>query len=269
MASKKLKVIAFHLPQFHSIAENDEWWGPEFTEWTNVKKARPLDSGHVILHPHADINYYDLRNISARRKQAELAKEHNIYGFCYHHYWFNGKLLLETPLELMLVDNEPNIKFCFNWANENWTRIWDGLESDMLIEQKYDKKDDIISHYEYLRPFFKHHNYICVNGAPVFCLYRIGQITYMNKMMEIWNDLAIKDGFTGIYFVSMLGSFKDSQILYKEMPHAEFNPNYSNYLGKATQKSDKTYDILKSWKAIEDIKKNSKHTISWYIRRMG
>ena len=128
----KVRAIAIHLPQFHPIPENDEWWGKGFTEWTNVARARPLFDGHYQPQLPADLGFYDLRLKEARIAQANLAKEYNIYGFCYYHYWFSGKRLLQTPVDDMLCDSVPEFPFMLCWANGSWTRTWDGSD-DVLI----------------------------------------------------------------------------------------------------------------------------------------
>ena len=131
------RIIAIHLPQFHPFKENDEWWGKGFTEWTNVAKARPRFRGHYQPHIPADLGFYDLRLEESRIAQANLAKEYGIYGFCYYHYWFNGHQLMERPLEEILSSGKPDFPFMICWANENWTRAWDGSEKQILIKLKY------------------------------------------------------------------------------------------------------------------------------------
>ena len=139
----EIRVVAFHLPQFHPIPENDEWWGSGFTEWTNVVKTKPRFEGHYQPHLPADLGFYDLRLPEARAAQAALAEAYGISGFCYYHYWFDGREVLERPVNEILKSGEPDFPFCLCWANENWTRQWDGMESHVLLAQKYGPSDDL------------------------------------------------------------------------------------------------------------------------------
>lgn len=206
----KLRPIAFVLPQFHPIPENDLWWGEGFTEWTNVKKAKPLFKGHYQPHIPTELGYYDLRDPEAREAQANLAKEHGIYGFCYYHYWFNGKRLLNFPIDEMLRLQQPDMPFMLCWANENWTRRWDGLDQDILIKQDYSFEDDA-AHMRWLcEHVFSDPRYIRVDDKPVFIIYRHNLFPDIKKTVQIWRGIAIKDyGFKGLYLCST-ESFHDT-----------------------------------------------------------
>jgi len=189
----KHRLIAIHLPQFHPIPENDEWWGKGFTEWRNVAQAKPRFLGHYQPHLPADLGFYDLRIPEVRIEQAKMAQENGIYGFCFYHYWFNGKLLLERPLEDMLNSREPNFPFMICWANENWTKVWEGKEQEVLIEQKYSEEDDL-NHIQYLMKYFRDPRYIRVDNKPVVSIYRTHVMPDIERTIRIWKAEALKEG---------------------------------------------------------------------------
>ena len=190
-----MKIIAFYLPQFHNIPENDEWWGDGFTEWTNVKKAKPLYEGHMQPRVPLGGNYYNLLDDNVKIWQADLAKKYGVYGFCYYHYWFNGKMLLEKPMEQMLANKEVDIPFCICWANEPWTKAWVGDERKLLIAQEYGQEEEWKQHFMYLLPFFKDERYITKNGKPLFVFYRPDIVPCMKEMIETWDKLAKENAF--------------------------------------------------------------------------
>ena len=195
-----LRAIAFYLPQFHPVPENDEWWGKGFTEWRNVAKAKPLFPGHYQPHLPADMGYYDLRLPEVREAQADLAREYGIHGFCYYHYWFNGRRILERPFNEVLGSGKPDLPFCLCWANENWTRVWDGGERNVLLEQHYSHEDDL-AHIRSLIPAFKDPRYIRVNGKPLFLVYRTGVLPNPLRTTEIWREVAREAGIEDLYLV--------------------------------------------------------------------
>ena len=196
----KIRAIAFHLPQFHPVPENNEWWGKGFTEWTNVAKARPLFRGHYQPHLPTDLGFYDLRLPEARAAQAELALEHGIHGFCYYHYWFNGRRILERPVEKIWKSGEPDFPFCLCWANENWTRQWDGHNSEILLEQRYSFEDDT-AHIRSLMPMFQDARYIRVEGKPLFLVYRASKLPEPQRTAEIWRRETERAGLEGLFLV--------------------------------------------------------------------
>jgi lipopolysaccharide biosynthesis protein len=165
------RFVALYLPQFHPIPENDAWWGPGFTEWTNVSRARPLFRGHAQPQLPAELGYYDLRLAEARQAQAELASRHGIEAFCYYHYWFGGRRLLERPFEEVLKSGRPELPFCLCWANESWARSWLGDDRDLLIEQTYSAEDDV-RHAQWLLPAFADPRYLKIRGRALFLVYR-------------------------------------------------------------------------------------------------
>ena len=207
-----MRPIAIHLPQFHPFPENDEWWGKGFTEWTNVTNAKPLFPGHYQPHLPADLGFYDLRLEESRIAQAELAKEYGIYGFCYYHYWFNGKRLMNRPLDEILKSKKPDFPFMLCWANENWTRRWDGKEEEILIHQNYSEEDDL-AHIRFLcETFFSDHRYIKIEGKPFISIYKPYLLPDLKKTLESWRREAMKAGFPGlvIAFMNQTGNFIDT-----------------------------------------------------------
>ncbi|MEG1506409.1 MAG: glycoside hydrolase family 99-like domain-containing protein [Bacilli bacterium] len=218
------KLITFYLPQFHRIKENDEWWGEGFTEWTNVKKSKPLYEGHNQPRVPLDNSYYDLSKKETLEKQAKLAKEYGIYGFCFYHYYFNGRKLLEKPAEILLENKEIDLNYCFSWANEPWTRSWDGKTRDVIMPQSYGGKKEWKEHFEYLLPFFKDKRYIKKENKPLFLIYRTNNIPNCEDMINYWEKLAINNGFNGIYLLETLNSFQKNPILNSSKGVVEFEP---------------------------------------------
>ena len=186
-----VRLLAFYLPQFHPIPENEQWWGPGFTEWTNVTRARPQFKGHQQPHLPADLGFYDLRLPDTRRAQADLAREYGITGFCYYHYWFTGRRLLERPFNEVLASGEPDLPFCLCWANEHWTRTWDGFERNVLMDQSYSVEDDLM-HIRWLCNAFRDPRYIRVEGRPLFLIYRPGNLPNSVRTTSIWREEAIR-----------------------------------------------------------------------------
>jgi len=190
---EKPLVLAVVLPQFHPIPENDKWWGKGFTEWVNVSKARPLFPGHYQPHLPGELGFYDLRLPEAREAQAALAREHGIGGFCYYHYWFTGQRLLQRPLDDILASGEPDFPFCMCWANENWTRAWDGRQREVLMEQHYSDQDDN-QHIDLLLRFFADPRYIRIQGKPLFIVYKASQLPNPKRTFERWRERAVRAG---------------------------------------------------------------------------
>ncbi len=209
----KARVIAYYLPQYHPIPENDKWWGKGFTEWRNVGKAKPLFKGHEQPRVPADLGYYDLRLAEVRKQQAELAREAGIEGFCYWHYWFgNGKQLLEMPFNEVLKSGEPDFPFCLGWANHSWTsKTWvvgNTFQKDsMIMEQTYPGMEDHKAHFYTMLPAFKDKRYIKVDGKLLFVVFRPLDIPECDKFIVLWNELAKVEGLEGFHFVGVESSF--------------------------------------------------------------
>lgn len=198
----KPKLLAFHLPQYHPIPDNDKWWGPGFTEWRNVARATPLFPGHYQPHLPADLGYYDLRLPEVRQQQADLARLYGIDGFCYYHYWFSGKQLLERPVAEILSSGQPDFPFCLCWANENWTRRWDGQDQEVLIAQHYSLADDQ-AHLLALLPYFQDPRYWRIHNKPLFLVYRASALPDPRATTSLWRQLAQQHGLDGLYLVKV------------------------------------------------------------------
>jgi len=198
--SHPTRAIAFHLPQFHPTPENDEWWGKGFTEWTNVVQARPRLPGHYQPHLPADLGFYDLRLPEARAAQTELAAEYGIHGFCHYHYWFHGRQLLERPMNENLRTGEPDFPFCLCWANEPWSRRWDGSDQDILMKQRYSLEDDL-AHIRALIPFFLDRRHIRIDDRPFFAVYRASELPDPQKTTDLWRREAERAGLKGLFLV--------------------------------------------------------------------
>lgn len=199
--NQRARVIAYYLPQFHPIPENDQWWGKGFTEWTNVARAKSLYPGHYQPRIPADLGFYDLRVPETRAAQAELAKEYGVEGFCYYHYWFGGRRILERPFNEVLSSGEPDLPFCLCWANHSWNSIWQGTPDKLLIEQTYPGMKDHETHFYYLLKAFSDDRYIKVDGKPVFVIYKPDQIPDIHRVTDFWRELAVKEGLKGLHLV--------------------------------------------------------------------
>jgi lipopolysaccharide biosynthesis protein/glycosyltransferase involved in cell wall biosynthesis len=201
-ANLPAKLIAFYLPQFHPIPENDEWWGEGFTEWTNVVNAEPLFTGHYQPHIPADLGFYDLRLAATRDAQAELAREAGIHAFCYYHYWFGGKRLLQRPFDEILASGRPDFPFCLCWANEPWSRRWDGRDNEVLQPQTYSDEDDR-EHIRWLIPALSDARALTVEGKPLFIVYQARDLPDPARTADLWRRQVRRAGLPGIYLVSV------------------------------------------------------------------
>lgn len=267
-----LKLIAFYLPQFHETEENNRWWGKGFTEWTNTRKAKPLfPEQYQPREPFQDY-YYDLTDESAREWQAQIAKKHGIYGFCYYHYWFKGKRFLHKPLDAILQKGEPDFPFCLSWANDPWTRTWTGSNHEVLAGQDYGEEVDWKEHFEFLLTVFTDKRYIRVDNKPLFLIYRPSDIPKCDEMLEYWKKLAVENGLDGIHVVQTLNRFNNPPIKGFDA-RIEFEPGYTMYLtnGIRCQRAIDGYkqkftvmDYDKYWSIILE-RKASKDSVKTYL----
>ncbi len=231
----KCKVIALYLPQFHEVEENNKWWSKGFTEWTHVKNAKPLFTGHV--QPRIPLNgYYNLLNKDTVIKQTSDLNNYGIYGFAYYHYWFKGRLLLEKPIENLRKWTDINQKYMFIWANHDWFKSTDG-KKELLIRQTYGEEDDWKKHYDYFYPFFCDERYIKIDNKPVLGIYMPNNIVHFNNMIAYWNERAIHDGFDGIYLIN--GCNHSKEIDYFEKLNQHYVIREPNIAFEAIRKKQK------------------------------
>lgn len=236
-----MHVSALYLPQFHPVEENNKWWGPGFTEWTNVAKARPLFPGHKQPVLPGELGFYDLRNDITRVEQAALAREHGVSSFTYWHYWFNGRKILEKPLEQVLRSPDPDFPFVVSWANETWQGRWYGSQGETLLEQTYPGDDDHRAHFEYLEPFFHDRRYGRLAGRPMMFLYKPLRIPQVERFVELWNTLAQQSGLGSLYWVGQVDSPTDAPKICSVLDQGYLNPalgwvkNYRNISSRVFQ----------------------------------
>jgi hypothetical protein len=251
------KLIAFYLPQFHPIPENDRWWGEGFTEWTNVVKAEPLFPGHYQPHMPADLGFYDLRLPDVRAAQAEMAEAYGIHGFCYYHYWFHGKRLLEKPFDAVLKSGDPSFPFCLCWANEPWSRRWDGRPHDVLQHQSYSTADDV-EHIRWLLPALADSRAITIEGKPVFVIYQAQDLPDSARTVEIWREEVDRAGLPGLYLMTVETGWDAGWDATKAGFDAKilFQPQFSVldqvptlFVGPETMR---VYDYETAWRALAD-----------------
>jgi lipopolysaccharide biosynthesis protein len=263
------RLIAFFLPQFHPIPENDHWWGKGFTEWTNVTKAKPLFEGHLQPHLPSDFGYYDLRVRETRHDQIKMAKQYGVDGFCYYYYWFSGKKILNLPLEDMLADPESNMPFCLCWANENWTRRWDGNDHEVLIAQQYLPTDDL-DFIKSIVPFFKDKRYIRLDNKPYLVFYCPQHLPDARNTVNIWREYCRSIGLGEIHVCAALTHSNDDYIQFGcdsgvEFPphnlrssninkHVRFNRNFRGnviqYASIAQSYLDRTYGVSRVFRTV-------------------
>lgn len=224
------RLIAYYLPQFHPIKENDGWWGKGFTEWTNTAKAKPRFAGHYQPHVPADLGFYDLRVAETRKAQADMARQYGIEAFCYYHYWFgNGKRLLERPFEEVLSSGEPDFPFCLCWANDTWSGIWHGAPNKILIQQEYPGEEDDIAHFKVLLKAFQDPRYVRVDGKPVFLIWRPHGFPNPAGAVRQYRKMAAEAGLPGLHLVGIhrVGMQAPEELGYDASVHNDTPPTRS------------------------------------------
>lgn len=223
-----MKVLAYNLPAFHRIPENDEWWGEGFTEWDNTRKGKPLFKGHV--QPMTPINgyFYDLSKKEDVINQAILAKKYGLYGFVYYHYWFTGHKLFEKPVEIFRDSENIDFHYCLCWANETWTRTWDGKPGQVLLEQTFGDKKDWENHLQYFLRFFTDKRYILRNNSPMLFVYSARNIPCIDEMVAYWNNRIKEYGFDSIYLVELINTPNPDPSCKFSNAVTEFEPMYTD-----------------------------------------
>ena len=227
-----IKPIAIYLPQYHTFPENDAWWGKGFTEWVNVKKGEPLFEGHYQPRvPYKDFGYYDLSKVETMQKQCKLAKEHGIYGFAIYYYWFSGKQLMKEPMQILLEHPELDLPFFLIWANENWTRTWDGKANDVLIQQEYSDADAVQFIWD-LKKYIDDDRYMRIDGKPVIAIYAPKEIPNLHKQVAIWRKTARTCGIGELYIMicDSSATAADLQIVDLVDAEYEFPPRLKGYV---------------------------------------
>ena len=227
--TKKIEIIAFYLAQFDAFPENDQWWGKGFTEWTNVKKSKPLYKGHYQPTIPLNQNFYTLEDIKVMEWQAGLARKYGISGFCFYHYWFgNGRQLMEKPVDNYLIHTEIDFPFCLCWANHNWSRTWVGGDKDILIEVEYGDKEEWERHFQYLLPFFKDRRYMLMEEKPILVIYQPQLIDSFGQMVAYLQSRAKEEGLNGLTIIAQDMFFPEKKEIEDYVDYKiQYEPDFS------------------------------------------
>lgn len=222
----KSKVLTIYLPQFHAIPENDMWWGNGFTEWTNVQRGRSFYPGHYQPRVPYQNNYYDLSDLNVMERHIEIAQKAKIAGFAFYHYYFSGKKLLEKPIEDYRDYSQKDFPYCLIWANQSWARTWYRSDAgkQILLPQVYGGEEEWREHFDYLLKFFKDKRYIKIGNKPLYVIYLPQDITFRKRMFNLWNELAVQNGFDGIYLIAMNTGWGVDKLKYLYDAYMNFEP---------------------------------------------
>lgn len=262
-----MKLVSFYLPQFHEIPENNDAWGNGFTEWVNVKKARQYYDWQVQPRIPLNENYYNLLDVNTIRWQASLAQDAGVDAFCFYHYWFGGRMVLEKPVKMLRDNEDIDIQYCFSWANEPWTKTWHGAggEKEILIPQKYGYKEEWDVHYNYFKDYFADSRYLKNANRPILVVYRLRNIPDFNGMIRYWNERAIKDGFDGIFIISMNVSSERVFMSKWVNGSVDFEPNKTKYEMSAHEKNQKVIDYIELNEKMLQMKHQKNHFRTVFI----
>ncbi len=240
----KTKIIAYYLPQYHRIPENDYWWGNGFTEWNNVKKSKKLFKNHYQPRIPLKNNYYDLSDVKVMGWQAKIAKEYGLYGFCFYHYWFDNKPLLEKPIINFLNEKKIDFNYCLCWANESWRNSWAKADDKIIMEQKYGERKEWKKHFDFLLPFFKDTRYIKEDNCPLLVVYRPYLCEYMIHILDYWKKLARENGFDGLHIASQ--RFEEQEKHKDLYDYLDYHIDYlSKYMNKDRKKDSNFVKVVK------------------------
>lgn len=245
------KIFALYLPQFHEVKENSEWWGEGYTDWIAVKNAKPLFKTHYQPRIPKDGNYYDLTDVDVIRRQCQIAKKYGIDGFAIYHYWSNGKLLMDKPLQLLLNNEDVDINYFISWANHDFRQTWFGGDGHIMQVQEYGDENEIRAHYKYLSMYFRDKRYFFIDNKPVINIFNIENISNFNLRLRIWNEMAIDDGYDGIYLIATKSNtgVKSSTLLEKKYVDAVFVFEPSNVRSNGANE-DKAYIFFRRLRTV-------------------
>lgn len=272
MINQKKRIFAIYLPQFHPLQENDLFWGKGFTEWHNVAAAKPLFNGHYQPQLPTELGFYDLRVPETLQEQSKLAMDYGINGFLFYHYWFNGNPVMNKPLDIYLQLKEYKLPYFFCWANENWTRRWDGGDTEILLKQDYNEKDNE-QHIHYLSKFFEDEKYLKIDNCPVLAIYRPSHIPHLRKWVQNIRNICSQLGYQGIYLIYVINQGLDMEVNVSDKGFDAgliFEPSWKEvneaaYKVRLSDKFGKLLHLLRLKKELPFVYKHSRIDYEKYV----